>query len=100
MIIEKHGGRIVVESEVGVGTTFTVFLPVVTTVAIPASVRSARGPFPVDKSRVLVVDDDRDVLELVCTILDKLGCSYRIACDGDEALAFLQEGHFDVVLLD
>lgn len=51
-------------------------------------------------TRILIVDDDRDMQENIAEILDAEGFSVAIANDGEEALEFLGENEFDLVLLD
>jgi two-component system cell cycle response regulator len=53
-----------------------------------------------EKARVLVVDDDRTILELLENLLSGLGYECALAQDGREAVQLLQQEHFDVVLTD
>jgi DNA-binding response OmpR family regulator len=50
--------------------------------------------------RILVVDDDENILNLERTILEQKGFDVTPASGGAEALGILAEGHFDLVLLD
>jgi DNA-binding response OmpR family regulator len=50
--------------------------------------------------RVLVVDDQREILELTETVLSSEGLAVETASSGDEALRKLARGTFDLVLLD
>ena len=52
------------------------------------------------KARILVADDNPDNLYLLETLLKAHGCSVVTAVDGDDALAKLQEGGFDMILSD
>ncbi|MDP9004864.1 MAG: ATP-binding protein, partial [Verrucomicrobiota bacterium] len=85
-IVRQTGGGISVESEPGKGSTFRIYLPLVTapldfTKTIPA---------PVEKSEnfetVLVVEDEEIVRELVCEVLAEQGYNVICAADGMEAL--------------
>ena len=94
-LVDMQDGEITVESRPGQGSTFRVRLP------------AARGARPEASSleairgrRVLVVDDERDVAELIAGQLAAFGVSARIAGSGDEALALLRSEHFDAVTLD
>lgn len=49
---------------------------------------------------VLVVDDDKDVREGLCDLLVSEGYAVKSACDGAEAIARLEQGSADIVLLD
>jgi PAS domain S-box-containing protein len=102
-IVRKHDGLLSVESEIGRGTTFHVHLPAST--AAPA-----RGPELVAtpkevRGRVLVMDDDPAVLDLLTRMLDRLGYEADFVRDGEEAVraharARREERPYDVTILD
>ncbi len=91
-IVESNGGVIDVESAVGLGTRFTVYLPATagegpvaqgeTTLAEEPAVIKSRP------ERVLVVEDDEIVCQLVCRVLEERGYEVLSAPDGEEALEF------------
>jgi len=94
-LVDMHEGRIDVESQPGEGTTFRVLLPT----AVPgaesgASLEAVRG------RRVLVVDDEPDVAELIAGQLAPLEVQTTIASSGEEALRLLRSTHYDAVTLD
>ncbi|HEX6283388.1 MAG TPA: hybrid sensor histidine kinase/response regulator [Pyrinomonadaceae bacterium] len=104
-IIRRHEGSIEVESEPGRGTTFKISLPKVT----PASAEAAGAPSEVptasasdDKVRVLVVDDETHVREVLIEALEAEGCEVIAAQSGEIALAVYDqyEGKFDAVFTD
>lgn len=57
---------------------------------------------PMSKKRVLVIDDDEEVISLVTTIAELEGYDVRSARNGAEALALLREGNYrpDLIILD
>jgi signal transduction histidine kinase/CheY-like chemotaxis protein len=111
-IIRRHGGNIEVESQYGKGTEFRVTLPVAeiaetrlikrelfieeAPLAITAT-PSAAGPAP---TRLLVVDDEDFVRDLLGDILEGENCEVKLAQDGTEALALFREHQFDGVFTD
>jgi signal transduction histidine kinase len=94
-LIDMHNGEITVESTPGVGTTFRVFLP--TAVQGPESARSIDA---IRGRRVLVVDDERQIAELIAGQLAPLDVETTIVGSGEEALQRLRSEHFDAVTLD
>jgi signal transduction histidine kinase/ActR/RegA family two-component response regulator len=101
-IIRRHEGQVEVESEVGRGTTFRVRLPKVGVSELPAQaappeVEPSRG---VRRLRILVVDDEDYVRELLADILEREGCEVALAAEGHEALRLYEAGEFDAVFTD
>lgn len=99
-IAQQHGGTLEIESQVGHGTTASLTLPVAhlgdtTHVSEPRTV--ARS---VAAQRVLLIDDQSDVLESVGEMLGALGHSVSLAPDGRTGLELLSRQTFDVVMTD
>ncbi len=92
-LVDMHEGAIEVESEAGRGTTFGVRLPVAAA-AEPEGSHSVRG------RRVLVVDDERDIAELIARQLQPLHVQATIVTDAREALEKLRDDGYDAVTLD
>ncbi len=103
-IIRRHEGSIEVDSEPGRGTTFKISLPNVTPTATTAehSVVNAGTANSEDKMRVLVVDDETHVREVLIEALEAEGCEVISAPSGEVALALFDqyEGKFDAVFTD
>jgi DNA-binding NtrC family response regulator len=54
----------------------------------------------VDKKKILIVDDDKDICETLSDILDEEGYDVVTACDGQEALEKIRKGSFNLVITD
>ena len=102
-IARQHGGDVRVQSELGVGTSFHVVLPVNAAQALtPHNTGTSRLKFNVlPGHRVLVVDDEEPVLRVVSLALQaKLGCVVEKAHNGVEARMALESRDFALVLSD
>jgi len=97
-LVTAHGGRIEAASPgKGQGSTFTVWLPVAVSPA--AGLAAVQQPAPLGQ-RILMVDDNRDSLDAMATLMEMEGASVTTASSGEEALALLQAGDYDVLLSD
>jgi len=103
-IIKKHGGYITAESEVGVGTTFRIYLPA-----------SGKELFVVEdiveevflpgQGRILFMDDQQGIRDMVGEMLVDLGYEVEFAREGSEAVNLYEQAKksgqtFDAVILD
>ncbi|KAF1081373.1 MAG: diguanylate cyclase/phosphodiesterase (GGDEF & EAL domains) with PAS/PAC sensor(s) [Candidatus Rifleibacterium amylolyticum] len=105
-IIKRHGGDIKLESLVGSGTTFTLYLPA-TEVAEDSVVKASQpAGFDEDfKPRILVMDDEEAIRKLVIRALGRLGCEVTAVADGKAAVETYQREFangqpFDAIILD
>ena len=91
-VINRHGGHIGVVSEKGKGTTFTIHLPASKS-GRPAKMRPAAivHPAPARPTRILVMDDDEDVLTLTMRMLTRCGFIVSTAPGGREAVALYRQ---------
>ena len=97
-LVELHGGTIEATSTVGRGSEFVVRLPVGRTLhPAPAASEPVESPPP---CRVLVVDDSVDAAQCLAMLLTASGHDVRVAYDGHAALAQLEAGVSDLVLMD
>ncbi|MCL4501430.1 MAG: PAS domain S-box protein [Deltaproteobacteria bacterium] len=102
-IVRNHGGQIMVESSLGRGTTFQVFLPAVTREVAPR--REENRQVSSNQLKILVMDDEEIVRDLLDKMLGHLGYRATLAKDGAEALelfiAAREAGeNFSAVILD
>jgi PAS domain S-box-containing protein len=100
-IIKKHSGHISVDSLLGAGTTFSIYLPV-SDKAIPVKEEAA---LLTGEGKVLLMDDDRVLREMVDEMLEMLGYETEFAEDGAEAIEMYRkakesEKPYDAVILD
>ena len=105
-IIKKHGGQITVESEVGTGSTFYIYLPAAQKKVSPkADMDVIEKPSEGSGERILVMDDDENIRFLLSEILTSYGYMTESACDGAQAIelykkAYESSNQFDLVILD
>lgn len=100
--VERSGGKIKVYSELGSGTSMRIYLPKASAeqaeTALPQAVAVAPGSH---EERVLVVDDEPDLLELAAEQLQQMGYQILMANNGYEALDLLaQNTDIDLVFSD
>lgn len=103
-IIKKHQGIITVESQLGVGTTFSVYLPAVRSDDQPqASLNNqadlGRGVLEKGTGTVLVVDDEEYILKADQAMLVNLGYDVLLAKGGREAIAVFDQNRDRIALL-
>lgn len=105
-IIQRHDGYINVDSEVGVGSTFYIYLPtVVKEIEEKESLEEIEAEsFKVGK-RVLVMDDEEVIREVAGRMLERLGYEVEFASSGEEAVevyreAFQSGDGFNAVIMD
>src|SRR6185437_13590423 len=97
-IVKEHGGRIMLSTEEGSGSTFTVQLPLSTRSATPQADLDAQ--VHPRRLRVLVVDDEPHILHYMRATLEAWGHIAFVASDGEEALALASRDSYDLVISD
>ena len=102
-IIKKHGGHISVRSEREKGSIFTFYLPASSTLIT----ETKKKPEPRHKGhgRILVMDDQESILDMITRILNALGYEADTAMDGTQVIEMYKEAHvrntpYDLVILD
>ncbi|MEY4939803.1 MAG: hypothetical protein RIQ93_1538 [Verrucomicrobiota bacterium] len=102
-VLRKHGGQIGLDTQVGVGTAFTVYLP---KAQQPIEVQARRAAsLRFGTGRVLFMDDDPQISALTAMMLDSLEYKYDLAITGEEAIALYKRYQnigrpYDAVIMD
>ncbi|MEK6175397.1 ATP-binding protein [Vibrio cholerae] len=101
-LVELMGGTIQVESEFGIGTTFTLYIPLQSRLKnIKPSTSSSQQIVNVKNHHILVVEDTKTNQMVIQLLLNKLGYDVTIAENGLQAVELLEKNHvFDLVLMD
>jgi signal transduction histidine kinase len=97
-IVAAHGGTITVEDAAGGGARFVVSLP--SAAGAVADREATAAPLPTARLRVLVVDDEPDITEVLAEVLARDGHEVTTAGDGEAALAALAGDACDVLVTD
>lgn len=98
-IVQQHQGWINVESQVGQGTTFRIYLPHLENPSAPKAVQSSRTSMPRGSETILFVEDDPSVGVSIQTILNHLGYRVFKASSGIEALEIWKRHREEIRLL-
>jgi PAS domain S-box-containing protein len=99
-VVKRHKGYITVCSRRFKGTTFDIYLPLIKT---PSRQRApAKGKIKGGTETILIVEDDRDVRNMLTKVLESHGYTTIEAIDGDDAIRVHQEQkeHIDLIILD
>jgi nitrogen-specific signal transduction histidine kinase/CheY-like chemotaxis protein len=102
-IVARHGGHILAQSELGKGTTMTVFLPASASARVQS--RPAASTTHQGHGRVLLMDDEPHIRDVTSRMLTSMGYQVTAAADGKQAeelfsTAWRQGQGFDLVMLD
>ncbi len=88
-IVRKHAGLITIDSELGMGSTFTVYLPAAP--GVQATARTEDALLVHGAGRVLVVDDEEAVRQSTSDMLRYLGYEPEVASDGKAAVKLYEQ---------
>jgi len=95
----QSGGIAKIQSEVGHGTTVSIFLPR-THERVTHNAQSQSRTHPTRRARILVLDDDDDVRTVTCESIRELGYEVVAVGNAAEALKRLAGEHFDLLITD
>ena len=98
-IVDGHGGHIGLETELGLGTVFRIDLPILTPPGVEAPGPESAGP-SVRGRAILVVDDERDVADVLAEMLGDDGHRVETVGSGAQALDRLRERTYDLIISD
>jgi signal transduction histidine kinase len=98
--VKDHNGYIDVQSELGEGTTVTLYFPI-TRKNLPLEIQSISAEeYKGNGESILIVDDIKEQREIASGMLKKLGYKVMSVPSGEEALAYMQQNAADLLLLD
>ena len=98
-VVQQHQGWITVESAVGQGSTFHLYLPALPASAAADSEESAERPLPRGNETVLLAEDDDQIRNLVQAALERQGYTVLAAANGSDAISALLRHSGPVQLL-
>ena len=90
--VRQSGGHVAIDSTMGVGTTVALYLPRATEKPGVEVIIVQDEPMPRGSERILVVDDNEDLLEVTATMLTTFGYEVACASNGAEAIEILERG--------
>jgi len=99
-IIGKHGGKIDLISKEGKGTIFTIEFPVATEEILPETSIEPVIDIQAENYRILVVDDVKEISDLLHVFLSRQGYNVDSVESGDAAIKMLERERYDLVICD
>jgi two-component system cell cycle sensor histidine kinase/response regulator CckA len=99
-IVKTYGGGVTVESAIGEGTLFQVYLP--STANMPPKEENDPVPIPRGKEHILLVDDEKELVDIGEKMLKSLGYAVSKGSNADEALDLFRKNplRYDLLITD
>ncbi|MCP5003219.1 MAG: response regulator [Planctomycetes bacterium] len=99
-IVTRHGGKIVVDSETGRGTTFTLQFPATNKKRSLIEAPDTEQEVNIKSLRILVVDDEEAIRNILNQLLSRCGHNVKTVDNGADAINMIEGENFDLVLCD
>jgi PAS domain S-box-containing protein len=99
-IINEHGGKIEVKSSSGKGAKFTIFLPVIKTIAEKTTAPKVLAEKPKGVKSVLVVEDEESLRMMIREVLEQDGYRVQQCEGGQQAIEMMKTKRFDAIITD
>ena len=102
-IVREHGGELVLEPAAAsptAGASFLISLPLRAAAPTAPALPAAAAPLPAGAARVLVIDDEAEITDLLRTLLEAAGYEVASADSGAVALELLDTARFDAIVSD
>jgi len=98
--IESHKGAIKVASEPEQGTTFSIYLPLTQLEASDVDNEEKKRPFNRSSARILFIDDEVLICNMVSEMLENLGYTINVCYNGKDAVKIFKKDSYDLVIID
>jgi two-component system NtrC family sensor kinase len=99
-IINEHGGRIDVESEVGKGSKFRILLPVTTGTVRDEYIKASKSKKLEKPISILIIDDEDSLRNYISEVLSLEGYVIKACSKGEEAIQLLKTNDYDIIISD
>jgi two-component system, cell cycle sensor histidine kinase and response regulator CckA len=98
--IKDHNGYIDLQTEVGEGTTFTLYFPITRDELVAPQKKEAIERYMGNGESVLVIDDIAEQRDVASGLLTRMGYKVHVVSSGEEAVEYLKKKEADILVLD